>query len=64
MSRRSERKYLLRRFTQERELARIATDSRAAALHLAMAYEYERRLCATADDVRLTRERRLATGSR
>jgi hypothetical protein len=54
MSRRSERKYLLRRFTQERELARIATDSRAAALHLAMAYEYERRLCAAADDVRLT----------
>lgn len=40
-----ERKYLLRRYTQERELALAATGTKAAQIHFAMAFEYERRLC-------------------
>lgn len=40
----SERDYLLTRATQERRFASAATDARAAAIHSAMAAEYERRL--------------------
>lgn len=40
----SERDYLVTRAAQERKFASAATDSRAAAIHSAMAAEYERRL--------------------
>lgn len=40
----SEREYLLRRFTQEQELACAARDRRMAAIHASMAAEYQRRL--------------------
>lgn len=40
----SERDYLLTRAAQERRFASAATDPRAAAIHSAMAAEYERRL--------------------
>ena len=40
----SERDYLVTRAAQERKFASAATDSSAAAIHSAMAAEYERRL--------------------
>src|SRR5439155_1078069 len=44
-----DRKYLLRRSVQERELASTAASPRAAAIHFAMFAEYERRLSQIAD---------------
>jgi hypothetical protein len=56
MNMRSERKYLLKRSAQERELAWAATDSRAARVHFSMALEYERRLVYESDRISGGRE--------